>query len=61
MRDGESTTVPTYAAVISRSYHSGMVNVLMMDGSSRSVANNVDLSIWRAAGTRGGRENKSLQ
>jgi prepilin-type processing-associated H-X9-DG protein len=60
MRDGESTTAPTYAVVISRSYHSGMVNVLMMDGSSRSVANNVDLSIWRAAGTRSGRENKSL-
>lgn len=60
MRDGESTTVPTYAVVISRSYHSGMVNVLMMDGSSRSVSDNVDLGVWRAAGTRDHRENKTL-
>lgn len=60
MRDGESTTVPTYAAVIARSYHSGLVNVLMMDGSSRSVSDSVDLRVWRAAGTRATRENVTL-
>lgn len=60
MRDGESTTAPTYAAIISRSYHDGMVNVLMMDGASRSVSNNIDLGVWRAAGTRAGHENQTL-
>lgn len=60
LRDGESTTLPTYAAVLSRSYHTGMVNVLMMDGSSRSVSDNVDLTVWRAVGTRDRRENKTL-
>lgn len=60
MRDGESASVPTYAAVISRSFHTGLVNVLMMDGSSRSVSNNIDLGVWRAAGTRAGGEAKTL-
>jgi prepilin-type N-terminal cleavage/methylation domain-containing protein len=51
-RDGESITMPTYAAVTSRSYHSGIVNVSLMDGSVRSVSNNIDLRVWRAIGTR---------
>jgi prepilin-type N-terminal cleavage/methylation domain-containing protein/prepilin-type processing-associated H-X9-DG protein len=55
-RDGESTTLPTYAAITSRSYHPGGVNVMMMDGSVRPVANGIDLAVWRALGTRGGRE-----
>jgi prepilin-type N-terminal cleavage/methylation domain-containing protein len=61
MRDGESITVPTYAAVTVRSYHTGMVNVLVLDGSGRSVSNNIDLRVWRAAGTRAGGEPKSLE
>jgi Tfp pilus assembly protein PilE len=61
MRDGESTSVPTYAAVTSRSYHTGMVNSLLMDGSVRSFGDNVDLGVWRAAGTRGGGEAKPLE
>jgi len=56
MRDGESITVPTYAAITSRSYHVGTVNSLMMDGSVRSISNNIDLRVWRGAGTRGGQE-----
>ncbi len=60
MRDGESITVPTYAAVTARSYHTGMVNVLMLDGSVRSVSDNIDLGVWRAVGTRAGGESKSL-
>lgn len=43
---------PTYAVMTSRSYHSGMVHILMMDGSSRSVSENIDLTAWRALGTR---------
>lgn len=61
MRDGESTTAPTYAAVTTRSYHPGVVNVAMMDGSVRTVADGVDLPVWRAAGTRAGSETESLQ
>jgi hypothetical protein len=61
MRDGESTTAPTYAAVTSRSYHVGIVNVLLMDGSVRSVSDNIDLGVWRAAGTRSGGEAKGFE
>lgn len=61
LRDGESITVPTYAAVTARSYHVGIVNVLLMDGSVRSVSDNIDLGVWRAVGTRAGKEAKSLE
>jgi prepilin-type N-terminal cleavage/methylation domain-containing protein len=60
MRDGESTTVPTYAAVTSRSFHTGTVNALLMDGAVRTISNNLDLGVWRAMGTRAGGEAKSL-
>ena len=43
---------PTYAAITSRSYHQGIVNVVLMDGSTRSVSENIDLGVWRALGTR---------
>jgi prepilin-type N-terminal cleavage/methylation domain-containing protein/prepilin-type processing-associated H-X9-DG protein len=56
MRDGESITAPTYAAVTARSYHTGLVNVLLLDGSVRSVTDGVDPRIWRAYGTRAGNE-----
>lgn len=46
----------TYAAITSRSHHNGLVQVLMMDGSVRSLANSVALHVWRALGTRAGSE-----
>jgi len=49
-------TTPTYAAITARSYFSGIVNVTMMDGSVRAIANNVDLGVWRALSTRDGKE-----
>jgi prepilin-type N-terminal cleavage/methylation domain-containing protein/prepilin-type processing-associated H-X9-DG protein len=55
-RDGESTTSPTYAAVVSRSFHPNSVNVAMMDGSVRAATNAIDLQVWRALGTRNGGE-----
>lgn len=50
------TTAPTYAALTSRSYHSGLVNVTLMDGSARSINENIDLTTWRAMATRSGAE-----
>jgi len=43
---------PTYAAITSRSYHTGIVQCALMDGSTRSISDNVDLGIWRSLGTR---------
>jgi prepilin-type N-terminal cleavage/methylation domain-containing protein/prepilin-type processing-associated H-X9-DG protein len=60
MRDGESTTLPTYAAVTARSFHPGAVNAAMLDGSVRTVGDDVDLLVWRAAGTRAGDETQGL-
>jgi prepilin-type N-terminal cleavage/methylation domain-containing protein/prepilin-type processing-associated H-X9-DG protein len=60
MRDGESTTVPTYAAVTARSFHPGAVNAGMLDGSVRTVSDSIDLVVWRAAGSRAGDETQSL-
>ncbi|NOY42036.1 MAG: DUF1559 domain-containing protein [Planctomycetes bacterium] len=61
MRVGMSTTAVTYAAVTSRSYHSGnVVNVARMDGSIESVNGDIDLIIWRAMATRAGEEIVSL-
>jgi prepilin-type N-terminal cleavage/methylation domain-containing protein len=51
-QEGKSATEPTYAAVTSRSYHPGVVNTCLMDGSARSVSETVDLAVWRALGTR---------
>jgi prepilin-type N-terminal cleavage/methylation domain-containing protein len=55
--EGSSATKPTYSAVTSRSYHAaGVVNVLLMDGSVRTVSQSVSLAAWRAAGSRNGGE-----
>lgn len=60
-RAGRSATAPAYASVTSRSYHAQSVNVLMMDGSVRSVGDMISLTLWRALGTRGGNEEASLE
>ncbi len=54
--EGKVATLPTYAAVTSRSYHAGGVNALFMDGSVRFVANAVPQATWRALGTPNGGE-----
>jgi len=51
-----SATVPTYSVLTSRSYHVNGVNAAMMDGSVRSVNNDIDPSLWRALSTRAGNE-----
>jgi prepilin-type N-terminal cleavage/methylation domain-containing protein len=55
-REGSSATRISYDAVTSRSYHAGVVNVLLMDGSARAVNNNISQAAWRAAATRAGGE-----
>lgn len=56
-QEGRSLTQPSYAAVTARSYHAGnLVNVSMLDGSTRSVSGNIDLRVWRAMGTIQGGE-----
>jgi prepilin-type N-terminal cleavage/methylation domain-containing protein/prepilin-type processing-associated H-X9-DG protein len=47
---------PTFAAVTSRSYHSGGVHSLMGDGSVRFYSSSTDGFVWRALGTVAGGE-----
>jgi hypothetical protein len=47
---------PTYACITARSFHSGVVNALAMDGSVRTISNSIELATWRGLGTPGGRE-----
>ena len=54
--EGTSTTQTTYASITSRSYHTGIVNIALSDGSSRAVSTNISSQIWRAMGTRLGGE-----
>ncbi|WP_437229708.1 DUF1559 domain-containing protein [Planctomicrobium sp. SH661] len=42
----------TRAAVPSRSYHTGTVNSMLMDGSVRSISSNINLDTWRNLGQR---------
>lgn len=47
---------PTYAAVVSRSYHEGGVNSLFGDGSVRHISNSIEGNVWRALGSKSGGE-----
>jgi prepilin-type N-terminal cleavage/methylation domain-containing protein/prepilin-type processing-associated H-X9-DG protein len=55
-REGATTNRPTYAAITSRSYHTGGVNVLLMDGSVRFFRSTISMQTWRALGTPAGGE-----
>lgn len=55
-REEKSCSGDTYAAVTSRSHHSGIVNSLLCDGSTRSISDTIDLGVWRSLGTREGYE-----
>ncbi len=52
MQEGKSEDAPTYAAVTSRSPHPGIVNVSMMDASTRAISNDIDIQVWRQMSTR---------
>ena len=55
-REGTTATRITYAALPARSYHTGIVHALLMDGSVRSISENIDLQTWQSLGTRDGGE-----
>jgi prepilin-type N-terminal cleavage/methylation domain-containing protein/prepilin-type processing-associated H-X9-DG protein len=55
-REGSSTTRISFDVVTARSYHTGGVNVLLMDGSVRFVTDSVSQAAWQAAATRAGGE-----
>ena len=59
--NSNSCIEPSRLAIIisAGSSHAGGVNVLFADGSVRFIANSVDITAWRAAGTRNGGESQS--
>jgi hypothetical protein len=57
VQEGKRNDQATYAAITSRSYHAGgAVSVGLMDGSTLSMTDSIDLTIWRAMGTIAGGE-----
>ena len=52
-REGRSATDLTYGVIVSRSYHTAIVNSLLLDGSVRSISDNIDLATWKNLGARG--------
>ncbi len=54
-RDGAAGR-PTFAIIVSRSFHPGSVNVALADGSCRTVSETIELGVWRALSTRAGGE-----
>jgi len=55
-QEGSSTTMKTSAAITSRSYHGGIVTIALMDGSTTTLADGIDIAVWRALSTRAGGE-----
>lgn len=55
-QEGSSAVQRTYAAITARSFHPGHVHAVLMDGSVHTVQDGISPDIWRALGTRSGRE-----
>lgn len=51
-QEGKSDTIVTYAAVTARSFHPGLVNALLMDGSVRAFHDSTEQRVWRSLATR---------
>ena len=51
-----ASTDVTNAAAVSRSYHTGIVHSLLMDGSVRAISENISLQVWQGLSTRQGSE-----
>src|SRR5690606_21435256 len=59
-QEATSTTDATYAIITARSYHPGIVNATMVDGSVQTISETVDINVWRAMGTRAGGESAGV-
>lgn len=55
-RLGVSATAISYGTVTARSFHPGIVQYILMDGSVQSAANDIQRDVWLALGTRAGGE-----
>ena len=55
-QEGTLPATPSYAAITSRSYHTGCVNSLLADGTVRTISENIDINVWRSLSTRSGGE-----
>lgn len=55
-REGRSTTAATYGVITTRSYHTGLIQAAMMDGSVRGISDSIDLNTYQSMGTRAGGE-----
>lgn len=51
-REDQSCNTFVRAAVTARSHHEGMVQVLLMDGATRAISENIDAGVWRNLGAR---------
>lgn len=51
-QEGSSLTSVSYSVLTSRSYHTGIVNSAMCDGSVRTFSSSIDQKVWRGLGTR---------
>jgi len=60
-QEGRDLSNPTFASVTSRSWHPSGVNVARLDGSVGFVVNEVELDLWRAAGSISGGEVTSFE
>lgn len=50
-REARVLTNRTYSSVTSRSYHTGGVNTMLMDGSVRFTRDTIQRSVWQAMGS----------
>ncbi len=60
-QEGSHASHKTYAAITSRSHHNGLVTVSMLDASTRTIGSDIDITVWRALGTRAGGETVALE
>lgn len=59
--EGSSSTRTSFASLVARSWHTGLVNACRMDGSVQGFSNTTDKQIWRALSTRNGGEIVSVE
>jgi prepilin-type N-terminal cleavage/methylation domain-containing protein len=53
-QEGSHAAQKTFASITSRSHHHGLVTSAMLDGSTRTVGNEIAGAVWRALGSRSG-------